>query len=129
MILLVAGSRSIKDKFEVDDACDIAVNAFNVFPDVVISGRAMGVDTFGEAWARKRNFPFVPFKALWDDLGHRAGYLRNKQMALAATHAVIVWDGKSRGAEHMINLCRKYEIPVWLRTVYADGEIEEGMLE
>lgn len=101
MILLVAGSRSITSYDVVAAECDKAVNSFGEYPDVVISGGARGVDRHAERWARERNFPFVPFIPLWDEVGKRAGFLRNKQMAIAATHALIIWDGESRGAAHM----------------------------
>ena len=118
MILLVAGSRTIKDRELVFGKLD-EITQTNT-PDVVISGGAVGVDTLGESWANSRDYPFVPFVAVWKEMGKRAGYLRNIQMAVAATHAVIFWDGQSRGARHMIDLCRDYDVEV--RIVRTDNE-------
>lgn len=73
----------------------------------VVSGCARGADTLGERWAHDNNIPVRRFPADWDTHGSRAGYLRNIQMAEYADALVAVWDGRSKGTGHMIDIARK----------------------
>ena len=63
----------------------------------IISGCARGADSLGEQW---------------HVYGKSAGYKRNVAMAEAANACVVFWDGKSRGSQHMINICEERDIPV-----------------
>jgi len=69
----------------------------------VVSGGAKGVDRLGELWAQKRNIPITRFPAEWNKYGKRAGYIRNKEMALYADALLAIWDGESKGTKHMID--------------------------
>ena len=55
-------------------------------------------------------------QTVWVNNGHlygkSAGYKRNVAMAEAANACVVFWDGKSRGSQHMINICEERDIPV-----------------
>lgn len=73
----------------------------------VISGGARGVDTAGEVWARINHIPIKRFPADWEKYGRYAGPRRNIQMADYAEAVVIVWDGQSRGALHMLNTAKE----------------------
>ncbi|MFN6299805.1 MAG: DUF2493 domain-containing protein [bacterium] len=76
----------------------------------IISGTARGADRLGERYAEEKGLTLTRFSADWKKYGKRAGYLRNEEMAQYATHAVIFWDGKSKGTAHMIELCKTYGI-------------------
>ena len=127
MILLIYGSRSITDKEWVHRGLDKFLNAkLGDMPSVVISGKANGPDTFGELWALAHGIPVVPFYPLWNELGKRAGFLRNKQMALACTHAIGFWDGVSRGTSHMTDLLTQHDITPYVVLTTDEGQ---GVLE
>lgn len=76
----------------------------------IISGTARGTDSLGERYAIEKGFSLQRFPANWQKYGKRAGYLRNEEMAKYASHAIIFWDGKSKGTAHMIELCKKHKI-------------------
>jgi hypothetical protein len=57
------------------------------------------VDT---AKAMKRPYKEIP--ADWERYRKAAGFRRNIEIVLAATHVVGFWDGKSRGTRHTIAL-------------------------
>jgi len=76
-------------------------------PSVVLSGTARGVDKLGEKWANENNIPLERYPAEWDKHGKSAGYKRNELMAQNAEAALILWDGESKGAKHMIDIARK----------------------
>ena len=69
----------------------------------IISGAAIGVDTLGETYAGANNIPVNRKPANWNKYGKRAGPMRNKEMALLADAAVILWDGESKGTRNMID--------------------------
>jgi hypothetical protein len=106
--VIVAGSRSFSDYAFAKTYLDrILANHAEV---EIVSGTARGADQLGERYAQERGFAVKKFPADWDTHGKSAGYKRNEQMAIYADHAVIFWDGSSKGTKHMINLCVKHGI-------------------
>lgn len=118
MRLIIAGSR---DLFLVDEEISKAVAAFitaNANPIVipseppkpylteVVSGNARGIDSLGAAWAERREIPVKLFPANWSKHGKSAGIIRNREMALYADGALVLWDGKSRGSKNMYETMR-----------------------
>ncbi|MDR2199023.1 MAG: DUF2493 domain-containing protein [Deltaproteobacteria bacterium] len=102
MKLVIFGSRGITDIRRVERAVELS----GKLPEVteIVSGRARGVDTLGEEFARKRGLPVRLFPADWKRFGPSAGYRRNEEMAAYADFGVAVWDGRSRGTKHMMGL-------------------------
>lgn len=102
MKTIIAGSRGIT-------LYDILLRAVSETPwqiTEVVSGRARGVDTLGELWAFRNNILLTKFPADWDRYGRQAGYVRNIEMGDYAEAALILWDGKSRGTGHMIDIAK-----------------------
>jgi hypothetical protein len=104
--IIVAGSRSFSDYELLKKKLDFYIGK-NLDVEIV-SGTARGADRLGERYAVAKGFAIKRFPADWEKYGKRAGYLRNEQMAQYATHAVIFWDGNSRGTASMIELCKRY---------------------
>jgi len=127
MKLLIAGSRgyehyNIMALYSLfQDAAKLL--SFDVHDSVdrekltIISGGARGVDSAGECWAGYMSLPFQLYAAQWDDLGKRAGYVRNAEMAEACDAAVLIWDGESKGTSHMRDLLVKAGKPFVLMYV------------
>ena len=111
MRTIIAGSRNFDDYDEL--LC--AINTINWKPTVVLSGAARGVDGLGERWASENNIPLEKYPAKWDLYGKSAGYRRNAEMAQKAEALLALWDHKSRGTKHMIDLARKADlyIHIW----------------
>lgn len=88
----------------------------------IISGRARGADQLGEGFAEEFGYECVKFPAKWDELGKRAGYVRNVEMAKYAksddAYGVLIafWDRKSKGTEHMIDIAKKYGLETHIFT-------------
>lgn len=80
----------------------------------VVSGAARGADTYGEEWAKERGVPIKRFPAKWDEHGKKAGPLRNIEMGDYADALIAVWDGKSKGTQHMINYAKKKGLDVYV---------------
>lgn len=86
-------------------------------PTVVLSGAARGADTLGEEWAIMCGVPLEKYPADWDMFGKRAGYMRNSEMAEKAEALIALWDGKSRGTAHMIEIAKRHGLRVHVEMV------------
>jgi len=107
--VIIAGSRT-----GFTYSCvEAAMAVFGPTPTEIVSGHARGVDTLGEAYARTEGLALTVFPANWD-YGRGAGFLRNQDMAEYADALVALWDGKSRGTQHMINTARDYNLIVYV---------------
>lgn len=89
----------------------------NPFTEIVIS-HTEGVNSIGEFVAQFYNIPVKRFIPDWDTLGKMVGYVRNVEMTeyvmsgynggLSQKGALLAfWDGKSKGAAHMINIAKQ----------------------
>jgi hypothetical protein len=110
MRVIIAGSRGIDNYATVCKA--VADSGFDV--SEVLSGLADGVDTLAIQYAEERSIPLKPFPANWSEYGRSAGYRRNVQMAQNADALVAIWDGKSRGTKHMIDIAKERGLKVHL---------------
>ena len=124
MRVIIAGSRSFND-YEF-----LKTNCLNIFRQLkaegydtkretleIISGTAKGADKLGEQFAEEFNLKVVRFPADWS-LGKKAGFIRNRQMALYAKEdngvLIAFWDGVSKGTKSMINLANKHGLRVFV---------------
>lgn len=106
MKIIIAGSRTITDVRIVAWALGSAGLKLGMISEIV-SGGAKGVDTLGEQIAIINNIPVRRFPADWNKYGRSAGYKRNAEMAEYADILVAVWDGQSKGTEHMVDLMQR----------------------
>lgn len=113
MKVIIAGSRSIESYDIV--CCAIQESNFDI--TTVISGTANGVDKLGELYANNNNIDIVRLPADWRKHGNAAGFIRNEQMAKRGEALIAVWDGKSRGTKHMIDLANKYNLKIYVKKV------------
>ncbi len=82
-----------------------------------ISGTCRGADVLGERFAYNFGYSVKRFPAKWDEIGKRAGYVRNCDMAKYASGAdigilVAFWDGISKGTRNMIDIAKRYGLGV-----------------
>lgn len=82
-----------------------------LYTEIVSGVCSRGADQAGEAYARYRGIPIKQFPADWDRYHKAAGYRRNAQMAEYADMLIALWDGRSNGTRHMINLMFKLRKP------------------
>jgi hypothetical protein len=116
--LLIAGSRTLYPTNEQILAAmsELSGGAIRK-PKMIISGTAKGVDRAGERFASDYDIYIEFFPADWDKHGKKAGYLRNIEMADYCTHAIVFWDGVSKGTASMIDLLERAEIPHIVKVV------------
>lgn len=106
MKLLIVGSRS--------------VTAFDLSPyiptevDAVISGGARGIDRLAEEYADLHRLSKYIVRPRYDLYGRAAPLKRNEQMVEMADAVLIIWDGRSKGTEHILKYTKKMNKPVTL---------------
>lgn len=111
-VTIVAGSRTA-----TRDDVYRAIEEAPFTPGIVVSGTARGADTFGEMWASDHGRVVKRFPANWDLHGRSAGYRRNEEMAQNAEALIAVWDGKSPGTKHMIDLANKRGLRIYIHYI------------
>jgi len=120
--LIVAGSRGWDDRqLAIQSIVDFQHKHCNGRHLHIISGTARGADQMGEEIAQLYHLPVTQMPANWSIFGRSAGYRRNKEMALIADGALVLWDGESRGSKHMYDLALKHKLDVELvlPTIYG----------
>jgi hypothetical protein len=110
MKVIIAGSRSIQEQTVVYTA--IEQSGFMLRE--IVSGMAKGVDRLGEQYAKAHHLPIKRFPANWVKYGKKAGYIRNAEMADYADALIAVWDGQSRGTQHMVKLAELKNLPIFV---------------
>jgi hypothetical protein len=115
MRTIIAGSRVILGKNIVREAH--ILSGFTV--TTVISGGAKGVDRLGEQYAKEIGVPVEVYEPDWEGQGKKAGYLRNQSMALVADALIAIWDGKSKGTKHMIDIATRKGLKVYVYLIEA----------
>lgn len=126
MYILVVGSRSITDYSFIKSYLDNLIH--ENYPDAdifIVSGGAIGVDTFAERYADENGYKKVIMPAEWDKYGKSAGYRRNTRMhefiaSKPARMVVAFWNGRSKGTAHSFQLAEKYHNE--LKIVKIGGE-------
>lgn len=111
MRVIIAGSRDIHQPLE---AVYKAVKASGFHIELVVCGCARGIDKAGEEWSAYTGTEIAYYPADWDKYGKSAGYKRNQLMAENADALIAVWDGKSKGTKHMIDIATKKGLKVYI---------------
>lgn len=97
MKLAILGSRSVTEFKLMDYILPSGV-------DEIVSGGAKGADSIGEKIAKEKGIRLTIFYPDYKKYGRRAPVIRNKLIAEYADQAIILWDGKSKGAKNSIDL-------------------------
>lgn len=114
--IVVAGSRTVVDYAYFRKRLLKYLEAFQGQPIEFVTGRAPnGPDDMIYHFAKwDHPHPMKEFKADWDELGKRAGYVRNADMGKYGTHLFCLHDGDSRGTKHMLEVARNEQMSVKL---------------
>lgn len=124
MKTIIAGSRSIINK----DMVEQAIQESNFEITEVVCGLARGVDSLGKNWAIKNNIPVKEFPADWDTHGRKAAYLRNVEMVKYGEALIAIWDGESKGTNHVITEARKHGLKIFVKFVKLEDNFTQWNL-
>jgi len=114
----IVGSRSLDSN---DAAAAMGINiieaiVLNDHCTSLVSGGALGPDTWAERVASTHATPITVHLPDWNTHGRRAGFLRNQLIVDDADAIIALWDGHSRGTWSTINLALRDHKPVVLYT-------------
>ena len=112
--IIIAGGRSFNNYELLKERCDHYLSKAIMNKDniIIVSGTANGADKLGEKYAQEKGFTIERHPAKWKELGKKAGYVRNKEMAEVSNALIAFWDNKSRGTKHMIDLAKERKLHV-----------------
>lgn len=125
MKIIIAGSRSVTPEEFVE-----AIEKSNLvtLATEIVTGKASGVDTYGELYGRLLGLPIVEFPADWDNVGvpeafvrkrkdgskynTKAGFIRNTEMARYADGLVLIWKNNSNGSRDMLDKAKEFSLKI-----------------
>lgn len=99
----VVGGRNFEGKHLLNDVLDTILSK-NRNITRFVSGGAMGTDSLGEEWARRKGLVCKILEPDWNQHGKAAGIIRNESIIKHADFVVAFWNGRSRGTRDSI--CR-----------------------
>lgn len=123
--LLFSGGRKYTDQKTFDSVVDAYLIEHSLDPKKIriVHGKAPGLDTCADTYAKARGIDFKDYPARWDDLeapgavikttqwgktyNAKAGHDRNAEMRTVAQRVVAFWDGRSPGTREMVYACLK----------------------
>lgn len=105
MKLGVIGSRGFDDYDLMKSYLD-RIHAVEPITQIV-SGGASGADSLGAKWSDENSIYKKIYRPDWNKYGKKAGFLRNMSIVENSDKIIVFWDGRSKGSEHSINLCKK----------------------
>ncbi|HID97804.1 MAG TPA: DUF2493 domain-containing protein [Thermodesulfobacteriaceae bacterium] len=101
--IAVAGSRSIESYEFVKGVLENLL----VQGDIVLSGNAPGADRLGERYAAETGLEVKIVPSKWEQHGLKATMMRNEVLLKAADCVISLWDGKSEGGRHMLEISKR----------------------
>ncbi|MBR5437694.1 MAG: hypothetical protein IKV21_02125 [Clostridia bacterium] len=99
----IAGSRSL----DVPIPEDVITGCISM----IYTGGAIGIDRRVRAFAEKRGITVTEILPEYDLYGKYAPLVRNELIVRMSDMVYIFWDGKSRGTDNVIKLCKEKEKP------------------
>lgn len=103
MKLAIIGSRNCPP-------IDIASH-LKYIPDTIVSGGAIGADTYAKEFAIKHNLKLIEFLPDYEKYGRKAPLVRNKLIVENCYCLIAFWDGKSRGTKYTLDYATKLGKP------------------
>jgi len=115
--IAIVGSRKWRDRQAVRDC----ISVLDPERHRIISGGARGVDSLARRYANEYGIEFQEFPANWDELGKRAGMIRNGEMIKHADVLYAFILNSSNGTQNMIDRAERKG----LKHIYVDRRSDE----
>lgn len=107
MRIAIVGSRSV-----TKDAYPILETYIPRGVSEIVSGGASGADELAEEYARRNHLPMKIFRPDYQIYHKSAPLQRNLSIIRYSDAVLVLWDGQSRGAAHVIVNCFHEYTPV-----------------
>lgn len=80
-------------------------------PETIVSGGALGADTYAKEYAIKNDIPLIEFLPDYKKHGKSAPIIRNMQIVDNCDFLLAFWNGTSRGTKFTTNYAEKHGVP------------------
>lgn len=80
-------------------------------PTAIISGGAVGADTYAREYAIKNKIPLVEYLPEYGRYGRRAPIMRDIKIVENCDFLLAFWNGISRGTKFTINYAKRKGVP------------------
>jgi len=111
----IVGSRKFPDRDLVEKV--VARIAFKAPDTIIVSGGALGVDTWAAEEARRHGLVVIEYKPDYDRYGrYLAPKMRNTTIVEDSDKLLAFWDGKSGGTMDSVEKARALGKPVEILT-------------
>jgi hypothetical protein len=117
--VLVCGGRDCDDADALSQFMDEL--AQRIIIDAMIDGDACGADRMAGEWACRRGIESIKFHAEWENLGRKAGPIRNQSMLDEGRPDVVVAFPGGRGTADMVRRARAAGVEVTEADVKTKG--------
>lgn len=107
--IAVTGGRDYANYDKVKEVFDIYQITSD---DTIVEGGASGLDRLCAKEAYKRGIPIEEYLPNWNDLGRRAGPMRNKEMMQSGIDYLIAFPGGA-GTKNCIREAYRNNVPVY----------------
>ena len=87
------------------------VGAYVSDGDEIVSGGAVGVDSFAAEYAKKHGLKLTEILPQYEKYGRAAPIVRNKEIVDYSDKIIAFWDGKSKGTLSAIKYAEKQGKP------------------
>ena len=111
--LAIVGSRTFDDYKMLCGLIKILKKKYII--KKIVSGGAQGADSLGERYGKENNIETLIFPADWNKYGKAAGFIRNKTIVDNCDVVLALWDGKSKGTQHTINIATDKNKKVYIK--------------
>jgi predicted Rossmann fold nucleotide-binding protein DprA/Smf involved in DNA uptake len=81
-------------------------------PDTIVSGGAIGADTYAREFARKKGLKLIEFFPNYERYGKTAPLERNKLIVEECDCLLAFWDGVSRGTKYTLDYAKEKNKPI-----------------
>ena len=92
----------------------------------IVSGGAEGADELAQKYACHAHLPLKIFRPDYARFRKSAPLQRNIDLIRYSDYVLVLWDGKSRGAAHVIDNCIKEYTPVHV-LIIRDGKLVQTL--
>ena len=103
-VVAIVGSRTC---LPIDISAHLAFT-----PDTIVSGGAMGADTYAREYARKKGLKLIEFFPDYEKYGRIAPLMRNQLIVDDCDCVLAFWDGKSRETKYTLDYAKTKNKPV-----------------
>lgn len=95
-------------------------------PELIVSGGAIGADTFAREYALKNDIPLLEFLPEYEKYGRKAPLHRNIQIVDNCDFLLAFWDGMSRGTKFTLDYAEKRGVPFEVMVLLNKKSCRDG---